>query len=290
MTTDAARDHLGAHFEPSFARRLSRWWRIFRTGVGFVFFGFLCLLVGLVVLPFERLRSRDAETCERRVQVAIRRLLSSHCSVVHGLRLGRITWIGEERLAVPGRLVLSNHPTLLDAVLTIARMPRVVCVAKSDLWQNPVTGGAVRAAGYIPNRNGPELVDACTETLRAGNSLLLFPEGTRSPRAALGPFQRGASHVALRSDCEILPVVVTCDPPTLMKGQKWYDVPDRAFEVTVRVCEPFRASDLVDTSLPRPIAARQLTASLREYFEKELAPSSRETSALPSQDRGGVAH
>ena len=60
-----------------------------------------------------------------------------------------------------------------------------------------------------------------------------------------------------------------------MKGQKWYDVPDRPFEVTVRVCEPFRASDLVDTSLPRPIAARQLTASLREYFEKELEPISR---------------
>ncbi len=82
---------------------------------------------------------------------------------------------------------------------------------------------------------------------------------------------------------------MTCDPPTLMKGQKWYDVPDRSFEMTVRVCEPFRASDLVDTSLPRPIAARQLTASLREYFEKELAHSSHETSAPPHRDRGSVA-
>jgi 1-acyl-sn-glycerol-3-phosphate acyltransferase len=289
MTGDAATDDLGGRFEPSFARRVSRWWRILGTAVVFAYFDFVCLLVGLVVMPIERLRSRDAETRERRVQRAIQRLLSSFCFVLQALRLGRITWIGEERLALPGRLVLSNHPSLIDAVLTIARMPHVVCVAKSDLWQNPVTGGAVRAAGYIPNHNGPQLVEACTETLSAGNSLLLFPEGTRSPRLALGPFQRGAAHVALRSGCEILPVVVTCDPPTLMKGQKWYDVPDRMFELTVRVCEPFRASDLVDASLPRPIAARQLTASLREYFEKELARSSRETSALPPRDRGSVA-
>ena len=133
--------------------------------------------------------------------------------------------------------------------------------------------GVIRGAGYIPNEGGQAVVDACANSLSHGSSLLMFPEGTRSPRGGLGEFQRGAAHIAMASGRDLLPVFVSCDPPTLMRGQKWYDVPDRPFELTLRVGEPVRVRpylEALESGETRPRVARRLTAELREVFEKEL--------------------
>jgi 1-acyl-sn-glycerol-3-phosphate acyltransferase len=134
-------------------------------------------------------------------------------------------------------------------------------------------GGVIRAAGYVATDGGQGIVDASAESLARGRSLLVFPEGTRSPKGGLGPFQRGAAHIALKSRRDLVPVFVTCDPPTLMRGQKWYDVPDHAFDMTLRVGEPIRVQsylEALEAGESRPRVARRLTAEIRETFEKGL--------------------
>jgi 1-acyl-sn-glycerol-3-phosphate acyltransferase len=101
----------------------------------------------------------------------------------------------------------------------------------------------------------------------------MFPEGTRSPAHALGPFHRGAARIALASGRDLTPVLVACEPPTLMRGQPWYEVPDRPFEYTLRVGDPIAVRPYLEALArgeSRSRVARRLTAELREHFEKGL--------------------
>jgi len=155
-------------------------------------------------------------------------------------------------------------------VILVAVMPQADCIVKEENFVNPFMRGMLKATGYMPNLGGPALVDTCVARLRAGRSLLLFPEGTRSPKSGLGTFCRGAARIALVTGQDLLPVLITCDPPTLMKGQAWYDVPDRPFELHVRVAEPLPIEGFMARDESRAKTARALTASLREVFEKGL--------------------
>ena len=100
--------------------------------------------------------------------------------------------------------------------------------------------------------------------------MILFPEGSRSPRGGLGPFKRGAAYVALASGVPITPVVIGCDPPALMKGQAWYALPNRKLIFSLTVGEPLHAGDLLSGRHPRAIAARRITAELRSHFQVRL--------------------
>jgi 1-acyl-sn-glycerol-3-phosphate acyltransferase len=207
---------------------------------------------------------------ELAVQRIVHRAFRCFLRGVRGLGLVRIVWIGAERLRAPGpHLVVANHPSLIDVVLLVACMPQVDCVVKQAHWRRPLMRRVVTAAGYISNADGDALVEACVGRLRQGRSLLLFPEGTRSPPGRLGFFRRGVAHISLRSGRDPIPVVIRCNRPFLVKGRGWHEVPDGAVEFTVEVHRPF-AVRRSDDIAAEPRAARAVTAAIRELYEDRL--------------------
>jgi len=183
----------------------------------------------------------------------------------------RVSAIGVEQLAEGGpHLIVSNHPSLIDIVVLCSFLPQADCIVNPTRARNPVLRGLVRAAGFVRSDAGPAIVNECAERLRRGHSLVIFPEGTRSPAGSLGSFQRGAARVALRVGCDILPVLIKCDPPAMWKGWKWSQLPERPIHVTVRVLEPMPSTAIGKSGLSSTIAARRLTAELRELFLKGL--------------------
>ncbi len=242
--------------------------RILGTGASFAFFGIGALALGLVAFPVLALTSRTRELRERRMQRLIHGSFRVFVAFMQGVGVLRVELLHPERLrdGTPG-LLIANHPTLIDYVLLVSRLPQADVVVKRAHWSNPFVGGVVRGAGYLPNDTGEETVEACVERLRAGRTVLLFPEGTRSPKGELGPFQRGAAHVALAAGVDALPVTIHCHPPGLMRGQAWYDVPERRMQITLDVGEPLATNP---GTAPRGRASRALTAAYREYFEKGL--------------------
>src|SRR5690606_37781891 len=163
------------------------------------------------------------------------------------------------------------HPTLIDVVMLVSRLPHADCVVKSKLANNPFTRGPVRATGYVCNDNGAGLVDDCIASVRAGYNLLVFPEGTRTPRgASLGPLQRGAANIAVRGRLDVTPVVIRCEPRTLGKGEKWYRVPPRRFHLSVDVLPDLPVAPFLAGGVPEPLAARHLTTALGDIFRGEL--------------------
>jgi 1-acyl-sn-glycerol-3-phosphate acyltransferase len=250
---------------------LSRLWRVARTGSAFaLFFGGGALLA--LALPAARRLAGDPAGFDRRAQRWIARGYRAFMAYAEGLGLTEVRFEGIERLREPGpRVVVPNHPTLLDTPLLGQCMPQADCIANPDWADHPLLRGAIAAANYVRNDAGAEAIDEGVRRLREGRSLLIFPEGTRTPRGVpLGPLRRGAAHIALRAGAPLQPVVIQCAPRTLMKGQRWHDVPDRPFVLSVRVLPPLVPKDVLEGGESASVAARKVTAALRERLLEAL--------------------
>lgn len=245
-------------------RRLRRTARQGATALAFGLAGCGLVLLVSTVLPLCRVLPGSPQARDARAQWFIHRTYGYLLTVMSFLGLCRIRYEGFERFGRPGpHLVVANHPSLIDFGIVIAKLPQADCIVAESWARSFWLGRVARAAGYIVNSRGATVVDECLARLRAGRTVLLFPEGTRSPREGLWPFRRGAAHVALRSGCDIELVTIHCDPPALMKGQPWWDVPERKIEYLVRAEEPVCARDRAWEGASDVLAARRLNAVLR---------------------------
>lgn len=261
-------------------------WRVIATGLSFTIFGIGGLLMSLTVFPLLRLFcGADAQATKRASQRAVH--YSWRFFIWFMKSVGILTWEvrGAERLQEPGRLIIANHPSLLDVVFMISFMPMIDCIVKPGILRNPFMRGPASWAGYIPNGDPERLIEDCSRTLREGNSLLMFPEGTRTRPGEAIHMKRGAAQIALAAQVEILPVTITVVPTTLTKSEPWYQIPARPFHVTLTAGEPVAPSRFLQDGASRATAARHITEYLEDYFTKTAAAQTQEVHARI----GGVA-
>jgi 1-acyl-sn-glycerol-3-phosphate acyltransferase len=246
-------------------------WRVFGTGLSFACFGLGGVALSLSLFPLIRLISTDKDTTRRRVQRAMHYVFRLFALQMRLLNLISYEVHGGESLKQRGRLIVANHPTLIDVVLLIALMPEADCIVKQSLWRNPFLRWPVAWADYIPNNDSAEeFVEKCAAKLRAGRSLIIFPEGTRSMPGRPLTMQRGAARIALAANAEILPVTIVCHPLMLNKGAPWYKVPPRPGHWQLLVGEPLRATDYVSAGVSEALAARRLTQHFIDYFSRTV--------------------
>jgi|HigsolmetaAR201D_1030396.scaffolds.fasta_scaffold00354_25 1-acyl-sn-glycerol-3-phosphate acyltransferase len=247
-------------------RSINHVWRVFATGLVFVLFGLGALFISLTIFPLLRLSTLHADVARRRIQRGMQRTFRVYIELMRMLGIMTYELHGVERLREPGRLIVANHPTLIDVVMLVSLIPEVDCIVKRGLWRNPFLRWPVIWASYIPNSEGEELIERCAATLQRGHSLLVFPEGTRTVPGRPIRMQRGAAHIALAADADILPVTIDCDPPTLFKGNPWYRVPERPFHMKVTVGDPVSSSRFRREGEASTRAARRLTQWLLAYY------------------------
>ncbi len=251
--------------------RLNYCWRTLVTSGCFIAFAVLGLLFSLTVYPLLCLL--EGERRHAPAKWLLHKFFSLIVFVLRSTGCMRLQTSGLERLQNAGAvLVLANHPTYIDFVVLLSQVPTANCVVKSEHWDNPVFGGMLRAAGYIRSSRADQLLEDCSQALASGKPVIIFPEGTRSSPGAPMKFLRGAGYIALKSGRPIVPVLLQCDPPTLNKNSRWYQVPPQPFHYRVTVRNPLRAEALADTRHGSPvIAARRLTRALEGYFSSELS-------------------
>ncbi len=262
-------------------RALDRGWRIFATGFSFAVFGIYALLLALTVCPLVALVSWNPDSRSRRVQWLVHRGCGQFVAMMKALGLLTCEVHGREHLEAAGRrLIVANHPSLIDAVFLLSWLPQADCIVKQALTVNPFLRWTVAWAGYIGNSAPDELVVSCAEKLRAGRSLLIFPEGTRSVPGRTPVFRRGAARVALLSEAQVLPVQIRCEPVTLTKGEKWWQVPERPPHYSFVISEPFDAARFQRTEEAQAPAARRLTRHLETVLVPAVSPAQGEVAAL----------
>lgn len=248
--------------------RVNYFWRVFATGFSFAMFGLGGLFTTVFVVPLLHCLPGGETRRSKRVQRFFHWTFRGYIEMMR--LLGLLTYAIEHRDRLDGaRLVLANHPSLLDVVFLISLLPNANCIVKGPLSRNFFTRVPVRAAGYIFNEAPDDVIEAANRGFASGQSLIIFPEGTRTTPSKPLNFKRGAAQVAIRTGSDITPVLIYCEPTTLTKNERWYQVPPRRVHFRILVGDRIPIDQYTTNTGPAR-GARQLTRDLAEYFAKEL--------------------
>jgi 1-acyl-sn-glycerol-3-phosphate acyltransferase len=197
-------------------------------------FGVLGLLVNAISLSVSWLPARPG------IELFFQRLIQRHVSFfLRWLAFARVVTVdyrGFERIPRGPVMLVANHPGLLDALYLLARVPHGFCIFKRAIRRNPVLGAAAARAGYIGNDSGIGLVRNATKKIGAGSTLIVFPEGTRTPAGAtIGPLRPGFASIARRAGARVQLVRIASDGELLGKGSVWWRVPRLPARVVVQI-------------------------------------------------------
>ncbi len=189
-----------------------------------------------------------------------------------------VTVEGRERIQ-PDRayVMVANHVSLLDILVLFRLFTHFKWVSKIENFQVPFIGWNMSMNRYIKLRRGSResvirMMELCRSALSEGNSIMMFPEGSRSEDGRLKPFKPGAFELAVEAGSPVLPIVLEGTARAL---------PKRGFvlrgrhPIRIRILEeiapagldPLQLTDHVRTVIARelgePVPAERLEASAR---------------------------
>jgi 1-acyl-sn-glycerol-3-phosphate acyltransferase len=255
---------------PAHEKRLDAfYWRVIGTTLSFVVFGVGAVLLGSLVFPLLHLVYGRGIEHRGKVRATLRRAMRFFVRFMRGVGVLDYEFRGVERLGRPGQLIIANHPSLIDVVFLLGFAGESSCVVKRALFTSVLTRGAVSAAGYISNDPTPDMIEGASAALERGESVIMFPEGTRTRPGEPLCFHRGAANIALRAARVVTPVYIRCRPTTLTKAEPWYRIPSRRVQLTLEVGKDIDPA-LMRASGPRPMASRAFNELLQTHFESEL--------------------
>lgn len=245
-------------------------WRWLAIASGYVVFGLFGMVLKIVLLPWTTgLLDRTQLSNQKRARSIIQFLWRQLLQYVRLIGGFGYRFPHQDRLGRPGQLIIANHPSLLDVVFMLGHARQSNCIVKQSLLDNPFLNSAITACGFIPNDGSADVIDNAVAALRSGQSVLIFPEGTRTGEDNIIRFHRGACAIALRGATVITPVIIRMHPRCFKRNQPWYHIPHE------KVNYEFIIGDDIDpapwlSGKHMPAATRQLNAYLQTYFEREL--------------------
>ena len=154
-------------------------------------------------------------------------------------------------------IFVANHLSWYDVPVLSCFLPRAKFVAKEELFSLPIFGKAMRAVGMVPlkreNRRAAfNSYDAAARSVKLGNSIVVFPEGTRGSDYPLRPFKKGPFVLAATAGATIVPVLIHGTHEVNPRGS-WMVSPRR-----------------VDVHLLEPVSVEGLDASARDQLAAEV--------------------
>ncbi len=174
------------------------------VGLTSVLFFLIALLIRIITWPFDRR------------QVILQQFTCFWAALY--------TWIIPAwRIRVDGRehlprrtphVVVSNHQSLLDILVLFNLFFHFKFVSKIEIFKIPLIGWNMYLNKYIRLTRGDKksvtkMLEDCEKALRTGSSVLIFPEGTRSPDGQIKEFKLGAFILALKMKAPISPIVIS---------------------------------------------------------------------------------
>jgi 1-acyl-sn-glycerol-3-phosphate acyltransferase len=196
---------------------------------------------------------------------------------------------GAEHMKPDGAYVIvANHASYMDIPALFASLPKLPqFMAKRELAKIPFLGAALRSGRHILVKRGNHgtartALDSAAEELKAGAAILVFPEGTRSTRDAIGRFKTGAFRLAKLGEVQILPVGISGTRHVLPKHGRLI----RSHRVSVQIAAPLSVAEVRDTPLNE--LSERTRALLGELSGLTLANES--TSTLQGREPSPATH
>ncbi|MDR2768746.1 MAG: 1-acyl-sn-glycerol-3-phosphate acyltransferase [Treponema sp.] len=177
----------------------AKWFSFFIFGVG-------TLILVTAFFPVMRLFLHPRRRFQKSARSLVSFVFRFFVGIMTALRIVELR-PGDRRAyrKLGGKIAAANHPSLLDVVMLIALIPNADCIVRGSLTRT-IMRGIIRQL-YIPNSgNAEKLIGDCVASIREGNCIIIFPEGTRTPRAGGQKFKKGAVRIALAARCPIVPI------------------------------------------------------------------------------------
>jgi 1-acyl-sn-glycerol-3-phosphate acyltransferase len=152
---------------------------------------------------------------------------------------------GIERIPKETCIFAANHTSSADAPAVVWSIPRRIAILlKKSLFEYPIVGQAFHLAHFIPvdrfhRDSAITSLEKATESLRDGQSFLIYPEGTRSPDGRLQEFKKGTSVMAIKAGVPIVPVACS-NAHRIMEKRKLNITPG---DILVEFLEPINSSE-----------------------------------------------
>ena len=129
---------------------------------------------------------------------------------------------------IPGQgpyVFMSNHQGSYDIFALLGHLPfQFKWLAKKEMFSIPILGLAMKATGYIfidreGTRETVKAMKKAAEKIHEGMSVVIFPEGSRSPDGSIQPFKKGGFTLAIKSKAPIVPIAITGSGEIIPKGK-----------------------------------------------------------------------
>ncbi|HEB89546.1 MAG TPA: 1-acyl-sn-glycerol-3-phosphate acyltransferase [Deltaproteobacteria bacterium] len=182
--------------------------------------------------------------------------------------------LGRDRLHESGPAVLvANHLSLLDILVLFRLQSHFRWVSKVENFRVPCVGWNMTLCDYIPLRRGDAasiqaMMRHCDRVIREGNSIMMFPEGTRSPTGRMRAFKPGAFQIAWRNRVPIQPIVIRGTSQALPK--RGFILQGR-HPISIEILDPIPAEDVAGTP-PEEMMERVRTL-IGQALERDPTPS-----------------
>lgn len=183
-----------------------------RTIVWFLYF-WLYLIVSFPRMLHARKLDRQGKTAERDAYVT-QMTQRWACAMIRAGG-GRIDITGNEHVPAEGPVVyVANHQGNYDIPILIGHVAgRKALISKIEVLKLPLirTWMKLMQCEFMDRKNlrqSAKVIQHAAETLRAGTSMVIFPEGTRSKSNKIGEFKHGSFKLALKAEVPIVPVTI----------------------------------------------------------------------------------
>lgn len=231
-----------------------------RLHLGFMLLVLICLAVSLVAVPLHVILPRVLSRRVGRKLIAGVLRTYLRCLVLMGVCRFDLAALDTLRDG-PALIIAPNHPSLLDAIMILSRLPNAVCIMKTDIVKSVLFGAGARLAGYISNTPLRTMVQLAVADLQQGSHLLLFPEGTRTTRFPVGPVQGTTGLIAKYAGVPVQTVFIETDSGFLGKGWSLSWTPKLPVTYRIRLGKRFDP----------PLRTAEFASELDHYFQSELA-------------------
>ncbi len=234
-------------------------WSWGRSVFSFFYFGFVSVLLTVAGLFLIKLNIVGRKMGKYIYHYLLSKFCKSVLYIMGNFRKRQINPDGEN-FNTPA-VVIANHQSFLDILQMAMLNPRLTLLTNKWVWNSPVFGWAIKMADFYPVANGIEnSVDLLNTQVQKGYSIAVFPEGTRSTRAPMKRFHKGAFYLAQQLNLDIVPVLFHGLGYTMTKG----DFLLKNGPITAKYLPRIKASDASWGA-----TYQERTKSISKYFRQQ---------------------
>lgn len=234
-----------------------------------VFFGVGAMFLAICVFPWIRLFVHPKDKFQAAARSFVSGTFRFFINFMKVTGIVRMVVHNQEEIKnMKSKVIVANHPSLLDFVFIMSFVPNATCIVNHNLLKTPLAG-VIKQAYIINTLNFDELCHLCKNVIDSGSNVIIFPEGTRSPRQGSNAYKKGAARIALFAKCGVMPFFIAgSDKYGLGKNEPLFSYnPTERYLYEFFPLDEIKASDYAGEE--EPIAAKHLTQEMHERIYKK---------------------